>query len=250
MAHRPPGLQRRLHGSGVEINLDAPFPGQEQIPVDASDEEAAADNVAEGGRDHGFVDVHADADVRVGVPDGDGDEVHVCDDVVEAEGDEGGRGEPDGEDLGDDFARGEGHEDGEADEPVCCCGRIKLDGALLEETTRGVVTRRVTKGEKGLLTSNSPEEDLMPLRNKDLRSCEVEGLLPICRYIENAPVAGDDAHEEQHAGQVAKEGYNPALEEVKDADASVQQRDGHEHDVAGDEVCSRHDDHDKADGEE
>ena len=43
--------------------------------------------------------------------DGHRDEEHVCDDVVEGEGDEGGGGPPDGGDFGDDFAGGDGDED-------------------------------------------------------------------------------------------------------------------------------------------
>lgn len=50
-----------------------------EVPVDGADEEAAAEDVAQRGRDHGFPDVEPDADVRVAVEDGDGDEEHVCD---------------------------------------------------------------------------------------------------------------------------------------------------------------------------
>ena len=45
------------------------------------------------------------------VEDGHRDEIHVCNDVVEGEGDEGGGGPPDGDDFGNDLAGGDGNED-------------------------------------------------------------------------------------------------------------------------------------------
>lgn len=45
-------------------------------------------------------------------------EIHVCDNVVSAEANETHDGEPDGDDLGYYFARGEGEEYRHTDEPV------------------------------------------------------------------------------------------------------------------------------------
>ncbi len=118
---RPPLFKdSRMHSRRVLIEMDRDLfaASEEQVPIDDSREEAAADEVAQEGRDHGLPDVVADGDVWGAEEDGERDEVHVGDDVVGAEPDEAHDGEPDGDDFGDDLARGDGEEDGHADEPV------------------------------------------------------------------------------------------------------------------------------------
>lgn len=100
------------------MNGDLLAASEEEIPVYDSRKQAAADEVSEEGRDHRFPDVVADGDVGGAEEDGERDEIHVCDDVVGAEADEAHDGEPDRDHFGDDFARGDGEEDGHTDEPV------------------------------------------------------------------------------------------------------------------------------------
>ena len=92
---------------------------QEQIPVHDSGEKPAPNDVSEQGRDHGLPNVVAGGQ-GLGRPkeDREGDEVHVCDYMVCSEADETHHGKPYGDDFGDNFAGGEGKEDGHADKPV------------------------------------------------------------------------------------------------------------------------------------
>jgi hypothetical protein len=73
----------RLHDAQVEVDLDAAFARQVQVPVRQGDEDEAAHDVAQCRRDQRFPDVEARAEVWRAVEDGDGDEEHVGDDVVE-----------------------------------------------------------------------------------------------------------------------------------------------------------------------
>ena len=89
------------------------------------------------------------------VENGNGDEVHICDDVIQTERHESEGGPPDGNDLGGDLAGGDGDEDGEADEPV------GADGA---------------------------EEDLVPGRGEHFHGGEVEDLGAVGGDFEDAAV--------------------------------------------------------------
>ncbi|KAL9582825.1 MAG: hypothetical protein Q9212_003079 [Teloschistes hypoglaucus] len=94
--------------------------------------------------------------------------------------------------------------------------------------------------------ADASEKDLMPSGVHRFQSGEVDGLLP--RKVLLA--SSDDSHEEQHAGQIAEKGDEPAFEEIEDGDPSVEESHGHEHDVAGEEIGSGEDDHHEADGED
>ena len=142
---------------------------------------------------------------------------HVGDDVVEAERDEGERGHPDGEHLGRDLARRHGHEDGEAHEPVGADG-----------TQHNLVPQRL---------------DHFPRRKAEHRGA-------VRRVLEDAGLAEHEGDKAERARQVADEADGPDAHERQRADAPVQQRDGHEHDVGREEVGAAEHDHDEADGEE
>lgn len=88
-------------------------------PVYHTNEEAAADRISNQGRNHALPDVVAYTEWRA-VEYADWYQEHVGDDVVHAESDKAHDGPPDGDDLADDAATGDGHEDGQADEPVRC----------------------------------------------------------------------------------------------------------------------------------
>lgn len=61
-------IQRKLtDGDWVTVS------DNEEVPVDGGYEDAAADDVAEGGGDHALPDVVADIDIRVAQEDGNGD---------------------------------------------------------------------------------------------------------------------------------------------------------------------------------
>lgn len=88
------------------------------IPVRRAHEESSADDIADERRDHRLPDVVADRNRRVVLPDGDGHEEHVGDDVVEAEAHERERRPPDRGDFAEELTRHEGQETRHAYQPV------------------------------------------------------------------------------------------------------------------------------------
>ena len=123
----------RLDAAEVEVDLDAAFTGQVEVPVRQGDENEATGDVSKSGWDEGLPDVEARTDFGRPAEDGDRDEIHVGDDVVEGEGDEGGGREPDRDDLRHGFAGRDGEPDGHADEPICCrTGFLSASGCSTE----------------------------------------------------------------------------------------------------------------------
>lgn len=94
--HRATDLHRHVQTAQIESDLLLPQPRQIEIPVQRPHEKAPSENVTNCRRDHRFPDVHAYAEIRVSVEDGVGKEVHVGDNVIETEGDEGRCGPPNG----------------------------------------------------------------------------------------------------------------------------------------------------------
>ncbi len=84
--------------------------------IDKADHAGAADEVTE--RDRDEIAEHV-GNADVGVQEGsEREEIHVCDAVLEACGDEGGDGEDDREDIAGDGAPGHREPNGETDEHV------------------------------------------------------------------------------------------------------------------------------------
>lgn len=94
--HRSSDLHGRIETAEVEFDLVRSDACQVEVPIDRSYKEAAANDVAERGRDHRFPDIQTDTDVRMSVPDGGRHEVHVGNNVVKAKSDEGECGPPNG----------------------------------------------------------------------------------------------------------------------------------------------------------
>ena len=88
-----------LHGSvkwpKIKSDLFLPTTGKVKVPIHGGYEDAASDDIADGGWDHRFPDIHANTNVRVAVKDGDRDEKYVCEDMIQAKGDKGESRPPD-----------------------------------------------------------------------------------------------------------------------------------------------------------
>ena len=93
-SHGPSDLHGRIKAAKVEFDLIRSDTCEVEIPIDGSYKEASTDCVAESGRDHRFPDVQTDTDVRMSVEDRGRDEVHVGDNVIKAQSNEGECGPP------------------------------------------------------------------------------------------------------------------------------------------------------------
>ena len=153
-----------MQSARAEVDRHLAFAGKVKIPVRRADKDPTADEVTDESRDQGFPDVIAYRDLWVAVPDGDRDKIHVGNNVVETESHKGEGREPDGNDLGNDLARGDRVEDGKAHEPI---------------------------------RTDCPAQDLVPLRSYRLHCCETDDLCMILwRFSKDSSVPGDDSHEE------------------------------------------------------
>lgn len=99
-------------------------------------------------------------------------------------------------------------------------------------------------------TANCPQEDHVPFRQQHLLRREIEHLRPVPGHIEHAPVARDDGHEEEHAGQVAQIRDRPVEQQIHQADPPMQERRPHEHHIRREQIRPREHDHRQADREE
>jgi hypothetical protein len=100
------------------INNDGLHRKQIHIPVIPGAKDRTIDNVPQSSRDNAFPDIQTSSEVGGTDPNADGDEEHVCDHMVEANGHESVDEPPDAEDLGDEFAALGAEDAGQADEPV------------------------------------------------------------------------------------------------------------------------------------
>lgn len=121
-AHRSSSLHCTVQATHIETDLVGSDTCEVKIPVYRANEETTANEISKKGWDHRFPDVKTDADVWMADKDGDGDEIHICDHMVQTQCDESEGREPDCHNLGYDLAGRDGDEDGEADEPVCANG--------------------------------------------------------------------------------------------------------------------------------
>lgn len=113
--HRPTNLHRRRLRAQVKADFHIRvFARQIQIPIRRRDKQAPAHDISQRRRNQALPDIVADPERTAARENRRGDEEHVRDDVVEGQGDEGGSGPPDRDDLGHHFARRDGEEDGEA----------------------------------------------------------------------------------------------------------------------------------------
>ena len=109
-------LPRRLPQCAIDSNIALAV--QIQVPVEPATEDSTTHDIPQQSGDDALPDVKADGQSRRALPDAHGDEEHVGDHVVEAEGDKGKDGPPDARDLGDEFAARGTEEAGQTDEPV------------------------------------------------------------------------------------------------------------------------------------
>jgi hypothetical protein len=95
------------------------------IPIECATEQRASHNIAQSRRNNAFPDVQAHGNLGGVEPYPKGDEEHVCDDVVEADGNEGIDRPPDADYFGDELATRGAEDTGEAHEPVGAYGAKK-----------------------------------------------------------------------------------------------------------------------------
>lgn len=149
-------------------------------------QDGCTDDVAEKRSDKALPDVETDAEVGLVAHQTDGDEEHVCDNVIETGSDKDKDGEPSGEDLGVDFGSHGRLEDGDADEDVAADtaeedvaevggndlharkgGRVGRDragvdvGKVDEETGDEERTSEVTDEDDGPVEQEPPDRGLL-----------------------------------------------------------------------------------------
>ena len=204
-----------------------------QIPVHNGNKQTTTDCVTNERWNHALPDVISNGNLVITVKDASWDEVHVGNNVIEAESDKSKGRPPDGDDLGAVLSCGKGEKASKTHEPV---------------------------------TSDTAKEDLMPLWGDGFGGGESDDFGLVRSNLKRSTMAGDETSDEQRASKIAPEGDEPVLQHLENTESAVDNSKGCElkwsvkglgqrgqsayHERSGNKVRTSHDDHNEADGKD